>query len=299
VRLLIKVTLLGTSGSTPTKTRGMPSVAITYNGRIYLFDCGEGTQMKMLSYGLNISRIESIFITHAHGDHIIGLAGLIRTLSANNREKPLVIHVPKGYEKPIVSLIVFDRAQINYPIAVKGVRTGTVYRGKGFSISAFRVNHQILTYSYAFKEDDKRRFMKEKCKKLGIKGPIFSVLQSKKRIRLDSRTITLNSVTTLQKGKKVVYSVDTRPTAAAVRASKDAELLIHEAVYTSDKKRFAVQRKHSTAYEAARVARQAHVKRLVLTHISARYKDARALLSEARKVFKNTTVANDGDSITV
>jgi len=291
---MIKVTLLGTSGSTPTKSRGMPSVAITYNGKVYLFDCGEGTQMKMLEYGVNISKVETVFLSHIHGDHVIGIAGLVRTLALNNRQKPLVIHVPKGQESGIKSLIVFDKAIIKYPIIVKGVGSGSVYKGDGFEVDAFKLNHQITTLGYVFNESDKFRFIKDKCKALGIKGEMFAQLGKKGKIKIGKRTIKIKDVTTLQKGKKVLYVTDTRPMTGTVRAARNAEILIHEAAYTEKEKMLAKQRKHSTAYEAAHVAKLAKVKLLIITHLSARHRDPDALYDEARKVFRNTVIGNDG-----
>lgn len=291
---MIKVTLLGTSGSTPTKSRGMPSVAITYNGRVYLFDCGEGTQMKMLEYGVNISKVETVFLSHVHGDHVIGIAGLVRTLALNNRSRPLVIHVPKGQEGAIKSLIVFDKAIIKYPIIVKGIGAGTFYRGDGFTVSAFRLNHQIATFGYIFKEEDRHRFMKERCKALGIRGMMFAQLEKKGKIKIGKKTIKIKEITTLQKGKKILYVTDTRPMTGTVGAARDADILIHEAAYTEKEKGLAKERKHSTAYEAAHIAKLAKVKLLIITHLSARHRDPDALYTEARKVFKNTIIGNDG-----
>ncbi|HVA82656.1 MAG TPA: ribonuclease Z [Candidatus Aquilonibacter sp.] len=291
---MIKVTLLGTSGSTPTKARGMPSVAITHNGKIYLFDCGEGTQMKMLQHGINISKIETIFLSHIHGDHVIGIAGLVRTMALNNRQKPLTIHIPKGFESAIKSLIVFDKAIIKYPIIIKGIGSGKVYKGEDFEISAFKLIHQIPTLGFVFRENDKRRFIVEKCKELGIKGTMFAQLEKRKKIKLGKRIIKLESITTLHKGKIVVYATDTRPSKATVSAAKNADILIHEAAYTENEKKLAIERKHSTAQEAAGVAKLAGVKMLILTHLSARHRNPDALYVEAKKLFKYVIVGNDG-----
>ncbi len=296
---MIKVTFLGTSGSTPTKNRGLPSIAITREGRVYLFDCGEGTQMKMLSYGLNISKVESIFLTHAHGDHIIGIAGLIRTMAMLNRQKELSIYIPKGYEESITKLINFDRAMISYKISVKGIRTGTFYKGEGFTVSAFKVNHQIANYGYVFKENDKRRFVTEKANKLGIKGIMFGELQKKGTIKVKGRSVSLASLTKIVEGRKVVYATDTRPSNSTIEAARGANILVHESSYAEDESKLALQRKHSTSAEAAKVAKAARVKRLVLIHISARHRDIKKLLDDARKIFPNTGVANDGESISI
>lgn len=292
---MIEVTVLGSSGSSPAKGRQMPAVALRHEGEIFLFDCGEGTQMQMLQYGINTYRIKAIFISHAHGDHIIGIAGLVRTLALNNRKDSLLIFVPRGQERIIRSLVVFDKALIGYEIRIVGIGTGTVYKGKGFSIEAFKLNHTILTYGYVFKEDDKRRFIKEKCERLGIEGEMFAALEKNGRIRIKGKNISLNSVTRFQQGRKIVYAADTRPSESTVRAAKNADILFHESSYTQEYKELAKSRKHSTALEAANVAKKAHAKRLVLIHISTRFKTTVPLMKEAGKVFRNTMVAKDGD----
>lgn len=293
----IKVTMLGTSGSSPTKKRSMPGIALTYNGGVYLFDCGEASQMQMIKYGINFSRINAIFISHAHGDHIIGIAGLIRTMAMNRRSSDLDIFIPRGYEKTVKALISFDKALMTYKINVHGIGAGRVYRGKGFSVSAFGLNHTIPSCGYVFKEDDKHRFIEDKAKKLGIKGEMYSKLQKNGSMKINGKRITLQSVTRIQKGKAFVYAGDSRPSKATVAASKNADLLVHESSYSSSEKHLAEERKHSTSQEAAQVAKAAKVKRLVLTHISARHSSVDELEKEARKVFKNTKVAEDGDII--
>ena len=249
----IKITMLGTSGSSPTKSRSLPGVALTYNGSVILFDCGEGTQMQMIKYGINFSKIIAIFISHAHGDHVIGLAGLVRTMAMNRRSADLDIFVPKGYEKVIRTLISFDKALMTYRINIHGVRSGTVYRTKDFNVSAFPVNHTISACGYIFRENDRRRFIVEKTKRLGIEGTMHSVLQRHGWIRIGSKRITLKSVTSVQKGKKVVYATDTRPSRSHV-AAKGADLLIHESSYSEGEGDLARERKHSTSAEAAVMA---------------------------------------------
>lgn len=295
----IKITMLGTSGSSPTVSRSMPGVALVYDGTVLLFDCGEGTQMQMLKYGVNSSRISAIFISHAHGDHLIGLAGLVRTLAMNRRGQQLDIFIPKGYEKVINSIISFDKVLMTYPINVHGIRSGAVYRGRGFSVRAFPLNHTIPACGYAFGEDDRRRFMVKKCERLGIRGEMFSELQEQGWIRTGRKRITLKEVTTLSKGRKVVYASDTRPSNATVSAARGADLLIHESSYAESEAALAKERKHSTSSEAARVAKYAKARRLVLTHISARYSRPDAVEKDAKKVFRNSAVANDGDIIIV
>lgn len=296
---MIEVTILGTSGSSPAKGRQMPAVSVWREGEVFLFDCGEGTQMQMLKYGINSYKVKAIFLSHAHGDHIIGIAGLVRTLALNNRKEPLSIFVPKGQEKIIQNLVDFDKVLITYKISVIGVAPGVVYKGKGFSVQAFRLDHTIAAYGYVFREDDRRNFMKDKCKKLGIRGTMFSELEKHGRIKIKGKTITLKSVTTLKEGKKIVYAVDTRPTPSTITASRNADLLIHESSYTDDYRELAVERKHSTAAEAAKIAKKAGAKLLVLIHISTRFKTTAPLINEARQIFKNTVVAKDGEKFSI
>lgn len=294
---MIDVVLLGTAGSSPTKSRGMPSVALTYNGELFLFDCGEGTQMQMLKYKINSYKLKAIFVSHTHGDHIIGIAGLIRSLALNNRTAELKIFVPRGYEKIVHSLVVFDKAIIGYSISIIGISSGTVYKGKGFRIEAFKLNHTVSTYGYVFREDDKVRFIKDKSKALGLKGIMFAELEEDGHIKVKGRTIHLRNVTIKQKGKVIAYASDTRPVTSTLIASRNADLLIHESSYANNNIKLARQRKHSTALEVATLAKKAHVKLLVLIHFSARYKTTNALLSEAKTVFGNTVVGKDGYKI--
>lgn len=295
----IKVVMLGTSGSTPTRDRSMPAVAAVYDGGVYLFDCGEGTQMQMLRYGVNAYKVRAIFISHTHADHIIGIAGLVRTLAMERRRDALDIFVPKGCEGAIKSLIGFDKAIIGYEIIVHGISGGIAYRGKGFSVKAFRIDHTIPCLGYVFREDKKRRFIAGRAARLGISGPMHSELQRKGRIRVGRRIVSIGQVTREVAGKSVAYASDTRPSSATAAAAAGVDLLIHESSYSDSEAALAKERKHSTASEAARVAAKAKAKRLVLTHISARYSSAAELEKEARAVFKNSSLAEDGRVIIV
>lgn len=289
-----KITVLGTSGASPTKERGLTSVALVHEGSVLLFDCGEGTQMQLLKYNVNSSKIKAIFVSHAHGDHIIGIAGLVRTLGLNGRKAPLSIFVPKGYEGVIRSLIVFDKAVIEYPVTITGISAGSVYKEKDFTVSAFKEDHTISTYGYVFKINDRRKFDAVKSKRLGIKGPMFSELLRKGTLRIGKAQVKLTDVTHLQIGKKIVYAADTRPSKSTISAAKNADLLIHEATYAETERNLALERKHSTAAEAAQVAKKAKVSRLLLIHFSARYKTTQQLENEAKRIFKNTILADDG-----
>ncbi|MCL4379647.1 MAG: ribonuclease Z [Candidatus Marsarchaeota archaeon] len=297
--LPINITFLGTAGSTPTKERGLPSVAMEYDGNVYIFDCGEGAQRQLMVYGISPYRIKAIFITHMHGDHVIGVAGLVRTLALNRRTDPLYIYVPRGEESKVTPLLTFDRAMMGYEVKVVGVKSGEVLKGRGFSVSAFRLRHSIPTYGYVFKENDRYKFDKEKCRRLGIKGEVHSKLLAKGSVKIGNRTVRLKDVAVEVPGRKVVYAADTRPVSATVEASRSADIVIHEATYTNELKKFAKERLHSTAAECAEIAKDAKAKRLIIFHISARYKRPDELLKEARAVFKNTDAAYDGMRITI
>ncbi len=297
--LPIKIVFLGTSASSPTKERNLPSVAVEYEGSTYLFDCGEGTQRQLMQNSISPQKIKAIFITHMHGDHVIGVAGLIRTLALNKRTDPLEIFVPEGEEKKLMPLITFDKAFINYKIIIKGVRAGVAMKGRGFSVHAFKLMHSVPTYGYSFQEEGRVRFDHEKCKKLGIKGSMYSEIEKKGRIRVEGKAVSLKSVAKELKGRKIVYATDTRPTKTTSKISENAELLIHEATYADEFQELAKQRLHSTASEAAEVAKRGKAKMLIIFHMSARYKSPSALLKEARKVFKNTEAAYDGMVITL
>ncbi len=296
---MFKVVVLGTSGSTPTKSRGLPSVAVIKDGSIYLFDCGEGTQMKMMQNGVNISKVKAIFISHTHGDHVIGIAGLVRTFALNNRQEPLEIYVPLGYENVISNLITFDKAIIRYPIIIKGVEPGKIFSNDEIEVRAFRLDHTIKCYGYSLYEKSKRRFIKEKCERLGIKGEEYSIISRRGFIIKNGRRISLRDVTYLQEGRKIVYATDTRPCISTIRIARNADLLIHEATFTEEEIELAIERKHSTAKEAALIAKKAHAKMLVLMHISARYRNTLPIKNEAKKFFENTVVAKDGYSFEI
>ncbi|MGC8568271.1 MAG: ribonuclease Z [Candidatus Micrarchaeia archaeon] len=295
--MAIKITFLGTSGATPTKSRGLPSVALEYDKDLILFDCGEGTQRQMLKYGVNLSKISYIFISHIHGDHIFGIPGLIRSLALNGRSRDLQIFVPSESVEKFKKLLYFDKQILSYPIKIISVRQGRQVKTSGFEIHAFKLSHSVENYGYIFMEKDHRNFIVEKCRNLGIEGTEFSELSKRSRIEKGGKIIRISAVTKITKGKKIAYVADTRPLASTVAHVKNADLLVHEASYDESMKHLAAERMHSTAREAAEVASKAHAKRLVLFHISARYKTSRKLENEARKVFINTSFAYDGMEI--
>ncbi|MGC8479078.1 MAG: ribonuclease Z [Candidatus Micrarchaeia archaeon] len=291
---MLDIIFLGTAGSAPTKKRSLPSTYLFYDGDALLFDCGEGTQMQIIKLGLSPNKIRAIFISHIHGDHVIGIAGLVRTLALNNRTEELKIFIPKGFEKAITSLIKFDKAIINYSIKILPIKRGVIFSTKKYQVSAFKLNHTVMTYGFAFSENEKLKFDVQKCKSLGIKGDMFKHLELNGKIIINKNKILLKEVSYKKKGLKVIYATDTRPTKETITNAMHADLLIHESSYTQESIELAKSRKHSTVTEAATIAKTAKVTQLVLTHISARYKDDFELIKEGKSIFKNTSVAFDG-----
>lgn len=292
---MIKVAILGSSAAVPSVERSLSAIGIRFDGDIYLFDCGEGTQRQMMKYGLSYFKVKAIFVTHTHADHIVGIAGLAQTLDLSGREEPLPIICPAGQERDIEALLSIGK--YSYQVEVRGVREGEVLRGEGFAVSAFPVQHSRPSLGYSFQTDERRNFDEEKCEKLGITGRMFGELEKNGKIKIGKKEIAYGEVTIPKPGIKIVYSGDCSPSESTLVAAKGADLLIHEATYASDHEKEAFENRHSTAAQAAALAKKAGAKRLLLTHISGRYKEKSMLESEAREIFENSEVAEDGTEV--
>jgi len=268
-----------------------------------LFDCGEGTQRQMMIAKTGF-KIDSVFITHLHTDHFIGIFGLIETMSLNERTEKLRVFVPRENVDFMKTLFrMFGYHNLNYPIEVYGLKDGDEVDFGKFKVTAFKTDHIVPSLGYALIERDRPgKFDRAKAEALGIPpGPLYSKLVRGEAIEINGRIITPDMVVgPKRRGRKIVYTGDTRPTERTVEVARDADLLIHDASFTSDLQDWAIQTKHSTAKEAAEIAKKANVRQLVLTHISARYsKDATPLLKEAKEIFENVVVAEDFMSIEV
>lgn len=297
---MIRIVFLGTSASVPTKSRALPSIMVIRDGEQILFDCGEGTQRQMIRAGIGMRKKLRIFITHMHADHVLGLAGILMSLSLTGRRDPLEIYGPPKISSFLESMRCLFNFNPTFDIIFHKVSSGVVYQGKGFKIIAFNVKHVEESYGYALVEDPRPgRFDPKKAEELGVpKGPLWKVLQEGKSIRIGEREIRPEDVMgPLRTGLKVVYSGDTAPTREVVEVSKNADLLIHEATFDDSLKDIAANELHSTASQAASIALEANVKMLALTHISPRYEDPSILLTQAKKVFDNTLIAEDFMSI--
>ena len=292
----LDVIFLGTGGSLPTKERGLPSVAVRRNGELVLFDCGEGTQRQMMHAGLGFNRPTSIFISHLHGDHLLGLPGLLQTMSSLVRDKPLELYGPKGLSSFLNALRTTLGFQSAFPLRMTELTPGASVKKSGYQIRAILAKHDITCLAYGLFEDVRPgHFHPNVARRLGLpEGPLWKDLQYGKTVSWDGRKIRPEEVMgPTRAGLKLVYAIDTRPADSVKRLARGCDLLIHDGGFTLDRKDKAREYYHSTGMEAAGVAKASKSKRLALVHISAVTRDDRILLREARKVFRNTLVPKD------
>jgi ribonuclease Z len=291
----MEIIFLGTSSAVPTLERNHPSIALRAFAEVMLFDCGEGTQRQLIEAKISPMKITKIFISHFHGDHILGLGGLIQSLGFRGREKDLDIYGPKGLHKIINAISSFGYFQINYNLNIHEIQDGTVIETEDYVVECAKVEHNIPSYAYSIREKKKPLFLREKAEELGIPpGPLYGKLHNGEEVEFEGRIIKPEQVLgEAKKGKKISYSGDTRPCEAMIRLARDSDILIHESTYEAEDHQRAVDNAHSTSVEAAEIAKEAEVKELVLTHISTRYTSDENIKSEAQKVFKNTKVARD------
>lgn len=296
------VRFLGTAASRPTVERGVASVALIREGQTLLFDCGEGTQRQMMRYGVSFA-FEELFFTHTHADHILGLTGLIRTLALQGRTEPMRLWAPRGAGRVIRQCLSLGGERTPFPVEITELEAGASLRRGDYRIDTFPVDHAgSVSLGYAVVEEERLgRFNPELARSMGIpEGPLWGRIHKGEAITLDDgRVVTPDMlVGDRRRGRRVVLTGDTRPCAATIDAARDADLLIHEATFADEEAARALETGHSTAREAAQVAQAAGARRLVLTHISARYsRDTRDLEREARQVFSDVVVAKDGTEI--
>ena len=293
----MRVIFLGTSGSMPTPSRSSASLVVKRKGEVLMFDCGEGTQRRMVEAHVGFRRSMKIFISHLHGDHLLGLPGLLQTMTLLQREKELEIYGPIGileFIKAFSSVL----GSPGFPLKIYEIKShGVINDGEEYQVKAVEADHMLPSYSYILEEKPTPgTFYPEKALELGVpKGPLWRKLQYKQDITLDDGTIvnSENIVGPQRSGIKIAYSGDTKPTIAFIEAACSSNLMIHEATFDNSFKERADENNHSTAEQAAQVAKQANVNELILTHISSRYPDVSQLLIEAKEVFENTIIAED------
>jgi ribonuclease Z len=294
----LNVVFLGTAGSVPTSMRGLPAIAIQRKNELILFDCGEGVQRQMIQAKIGFHRKTKIFITHMHGDHVLGLPGLMQTMALLNRKQKLELYGPVGIKAFIKCVQDTVQSIITFPIEITEMKKeGVVCQEQEYRVSCTETDHGILSFAYALEEKPRPgRFYPEKAKALGIdEGQLWSRLQKGEEVKLpDGRIVKPEQVVGKSRiGRKIVYSGDTRPTDSLVKLATSTDLLIHDATFAQELTGRANEDGHSTPIQAAEAAKKAKAKQLILTHISARYPDTQALLKQAREVFPKVEVAKD------
>lgn len=299
---LLRLTFLGTSAAQPTLHRNLSGLAVKAHADLLLFDCGEGSQRQMVRYGTGFT-VDAVFFTHFHADHYLGIIGFLRTLGMTGRSEPIHLYGPPSAKRLLHQAVHLGVEAMSFPVEIHELKDGDVVPRKGYAVHAVGVDHRINALGYALVEDDRPgRFNLETARALGVpEGPSFGKLQRGEPVTLeDGRTVKPEDVLGAPRaGRKLVISGDTRPCPSLVKASKDADLLVHESTFSDDEQERAVETRHSTAREAARVAREAGARRLVLTHLSSRHDtDPSKLLTQAREEYQGPVeVAFDGFTV--
>ncbi len=292
----IKIHFLGTADAIPSERRNHLAMLLSYEGENILFDCGEGTQRQIRKAKLNPCKITKILISHWHGDHVLGLAGLLSTLSMSGYNKTLNIYGPKGFKRNFEDMLRLFHFEKNYPINVEEV-SGKFFENEDFYLEASPAEHTIPCNSYNFVEKSTIRINKEKLKKYKIKeGPHLQQIKNGKDITYEGKKYKAKDLTFEEESKKICFIVDTRYKKELYEFAKDSDLLITESTFSAELETEAKEKMHLTSKQAAEIAKKSKSKKLVLIHLSARYeRNPKQILEEAKKVFKETVIVKDLD----
>ena len=294
---LFRLTFLGTSAAQPTASRNVSALAVRRGGELLLFDCGEGTQRQLIRYGAGFD-VAAIFFTHFHADHYLGAIGFLRTLSMQHRGAPLRLYGPRPARRLLEVMLFTGADALSFEVDIHELAPGDAVPLAGAEVRAFATDHRTPSLGYALAEDARPgRFHPDRASALGVPpGPLFGQLQHGRAVEVGGRTVRPEDVMEpSRRGRLVVVTGDTRPAQATVEAARGADLLIHDATFGDAEQERAEETLHSTAREAARIARAAGVGTLVLTHLSTRYdQDPAPLLAQARDELGAVVVAYDG-----
>lgn len=294
---MLRIIFLGTGGSLPTRNRNPSAVIVNLKGELLLFDCGEGTQQQMMRAKTGMMSLSSIFVSHFHADHFLGIPGLIQTMSFLGRKEPLTIYGPEGTKEFTEVFKVLGYCNLKYEVRGVELSPGDIVEGKNYVVRALKTEHSTPSLGYSLIENPRPGcFNREKAVELGVlPGPLFAKLQKGNPVEVNGKLVKPEEVVGAPRpGRTVVYSGDTRPCEAVLEASRDADVLIHDGSFADEMAGWAEESMHSTAGEVASLAKEAGVRQLVLTHISSRYTDdVGPILNDSRKVFENVIVAED------
>ena len=295
----LDVLFVGTAGSAPTARRGLPATLVRRGGDRLLFDCGEGTQRQLVR-SVGLIELEEVFITHFHADHFLGLPGMLKTFSLRGRDRPLTVHGPPGLAavlaslKPVVGRTTFE-------LRVVELEPNAEVERDGYRIATFAVDHGVRAQGYALIENERPgRFDEDRARELGVPpGPAFGQLQQGQPVTgADGQVLPDQVLGEPRRGRRIVIAGDTAPCEMTKVVAHEADLLVHEASFMEEEAERAAETRHSTARQAAELAREAEVRMLALTHVSPRYSGGE-IRDEARATFENTIVPKDFDRIEI
>ena len=292
----MKLVFLGTSAAQPTERRGLSCICLEREGEILMFDAGESAQISYMKSGLGWNKKMKLFVTHLHGDHCVGILGLLQTMSMQNRTESLEIFGPKGIDEFLAANIKILNFGLSFSILITIVNEGKIYENNKFLIHASKANHSITAFSYLFEEKDKPgRFNVEKAKELGIpEGELWNKLQNGEDVTNNEKIIRPEQVLGKKRpGKKIGISGDTMPTQELEEFFRECDYLVFDSTFLDEEKQKAQDTCHSTAKQAAELGKNANVKNLILTHFSARYKDEIGHQNEAGKIHNSVITARD------
>ncbi len=290
----MKLTFLGTSCMTPTKERNQQSLFLSYGSEGILIDCGEGTQRQMKIAGISLTKINKILLSHWHGDHVLGLPGILQSLGALEYTKTLKIYGPKGTKERIDHIFKAFPSDKQIKINVEEINEGVFFENQLFKLETMPLKHKIESLAFSFIEKDKRRIKIKEIEKLGIpEGPLLGKLQEGKNINWKGNKIDINNLTYIVKGKKLSIISDTILCDNCYKISENADLLVCESSYGSKLEDKAKKYFHLTAKQSALIANKSNVKKLILIHFSNRYKNTQELEEDARDFFDDVVCAED------
>ena len=292
----MQILFLGTSGSWPTPKRNVSAVAVKRGPEVLLFDCGEGTQRQFMLSPMSYMQVSRIFVTHFHGDHFLGIPGLVQSMTMNDRRAALEMYGPRGMRELVHQLLTLGYFKPGFEVPVRELADGDVVDFGEYVVRALDAQHTVPALSYALEEKERPgRFDLKTAKALGIpEGPMYRRLQDGQPVTVGGKTFTPQMVLgPPRRGRKIVYTGDTMPTSELVEFAKGADVLIHDATAETSLEEKANKYGHSTGRQAALVAKDAGVAQLALTHVSPRYDDAAPILADATAVFPNTVLADD------
>ena len=294
----LQVIFLGTAASIPTVERALPSVVVKRKNELFMFDCGEGVQRQMIKARMGFHKKMKVFVTHMHGDHVLGLPGLLQSMSLLDRTQKLEVYGPVGVKAFIEAIQQTVQFVLTFTVEIHEIEDeGVICEENEYYIQSALTDHVIPSLAYALIEKPRPgKFNPIRAEALGVpEGSLWSKLQHGEGVKTSTGKVVNPEqvVGAPRPGIKIVYSGDTRPTKRLVKLAENADLLIHEATLEDDLLERAQEDGHSTASQAAETAKKAKVKRLMMTHLSSRYKSAERLLEQAKKIFPNADVAED------